>query len=171
MWAYIDVYDLADALRLAAEREHAGHEVDLHRLAGQPRQPAARGAGRATTTARRSSCASSTARTPAGISIAQGRGLIGYDPSRSWRDYLTDDGELRPEAARAARARRDRRPARARRCSVLGRVAGGLRGGRATRGRGDAGGLVGVVHVERLVLQQALGEAVELLAVLAEQRA
>jgi hypothetical protein len=24
---------------------------------------------------------------------------LGYDPRRSWRDYLTDDGELRPEAA------------------------------------------------------------------------
>jgi hypothetical protein len=25
--------------------------------------------------------------------------VIGYDPSRSWRDYLTEDGQLRPEAA------------------------------------------------------------------------
>ena len=34
-----------------------------------------------------------------GISIRKARELLGYDPSRSWRDYLTDDGELRPEAA------------------------------------------------------------------------
>ncbi len=34
-----------------------------------------------------------------GISIAKARELIGYDPKRSWRDYLTEDGELLPDAA------------------------------------------------------------------------
>ena len=45
----------------------------------------------AITTATRSHCASSPARTrPAW----KARRLLGYDPSRSWRDYLTPDGEL-----------------------------------------------------------------------------
>ena len=35
---------------------------------------------------------------PNGISIAKARRLLGYDPQRSWRDYLDDDGRLRPEA-------------------------------------------------------------------------
>jgi UDP-glucose 4-epimerase len=34
-----------------------------------------------------------------GTSIAKARALLGYDPQRSWRDYLTEDGTLRPEAA------------------------------------------------------------------------
>ena len=33
-----------------------------------------------------------------GISIAKARRLLGYDPQRSWRDYLDDDGRLRPAA-------------------------------------------------------------------------
>ena len=28
--------------------------------------------------------------------VRQGAALIGYDPQRSWRDYLDDDGRLRP---------------------------------------------------------------------------
>ncbi len=32
----------------------------------------------------------------AGISIEKARRLLGYAPSRSWRDYLSDDGELLP---------------------------------------------------------------------------
>ena len=34
-----------------------------------------------------------------GISIAKARRLLGYDPQRSWRDYLDETGALRPEAA------------------------------------------------------------------------
>jgi UDP-glucose 4-epimerase len=32
-----------------------------------------------------------------GTSSAKARRLIGYAPTRSWRDYLTEDGRLRPE--------------------------------------------------------------------------
>ena len=69
----------------------------------------------------------------------EGRAAARLRPARSWRDYLTEDGELLDAAARAARARRDRRPARARRAR-LGSVAatvgdrrlvgGGTRAGR-----------------------------------------
>lgn len=97
LWAYIDAYDLADALRLAAEADTPGHEVayiaspdnqtnrplaellrhhhgDAIELRDLPREDAS------------------------GISIVKARRLLGYAPSRSWRDYLTEDGELRPEA-------------------------------------------------------------------------
>jgi UDP-glucose 4-epimerase len=95
-FSYIDAYDLADALRLAAEsdlddhevmyiaspdnytgrplaelvRTHYGDAVALHEL---PREDAS------------------------GISCSKAERLIGYSPSRSWRDYLTPDGLLRPD--------------------------------------------------------------------------
>jgi UDP-glucose 4-epimerase len=93
LWAYIDVYDLASALILAAEsdldthevfyiaspdnlgnrpleeliRHHHGDEIELRELA-HPDAP--------------------------GLSIEKARRLLKYDPQRSWRDYLTEDGEL-----------------------------------------------------------------------------
>ena len=66
----------------------------------------------ASTATRRRESGRRTSR-PSGISIAKARRLLGYDPQRSWRDYLDDDGRLRPAVARAAGARRDRRAARA----------------------------------------------------------
>jgi UDP-glucose 4-epimerase len=95
-WSYIDVYDLADALRLAAECDLDGHEVmyiaspdnfagrtlaelirrdhgDAVELRELPREDAS------------------------GISCAKAERLLGYAPSRSWRDYLTEEGRLRPE--------------------------------------------------------------------------
>ena len=38
------------------------------------------------------------ARTPAGSRSRRRAALLGYDPRRSWRDYLDDAGELRAEA-------------------------------------------------------------------------
>jgi nucleoside-diphosphate-sugar epimerase len=96
-WSYIDAYDLADALRLAAESSLPGHEVmyiaspdnatgrplaelvahhygDTVELRELPREDAG------------------------GISIAKAQRLIGYAPQRSWRDYLTPTGELLPAA-------------------------------------------------------------------------
>jgi UDP-glucose 4-epimerase len=94
MWAYIDVYDLADALALAAQSDLDRHEVfyiaspDNH--ANRPladivrhhhgdeielREPLPRPDA-------------------SGLSIAKAERLLGYRPTRSWRDYLTEDGEL-----------------------------------------------------------------------------
>jgi UDP-glucose 4-epimerase len=92
-WAYIDVYDLADAIRLAAEAATPGHEVvyiaspDI--AAHEPLEELAR---------RFHGDAAPPVRPGAvsGISIAKARRLLGYDPQRSWRDYLEDDGRLRP---------------------------------------------------------------------------
>jgi nucleoside-diphosphate-sugar epimerase len=99
LWAYIDVYDLASALILAAESDLDTHEVfyiaspDNH--ANRPladiirhhhgdeielREPLPRPDA-------------------SGLSIEKARRLLGYDPQRSWRDYVSEDGELL-EAAR-----------------------------------------------------------------------
>jgi UDP-glucose 4-epimerase len=95
-WAYIDVYDLADAIRLAAEAATPAHEVvyiaspdiashesleTLVRRFHGDAAPAIR---------------PSDEERPNGISIAKARRLLGYDPQRSWRDYLDDGGRLRP---------------------------------------------------------------------------
>ena len=97
-WAYIDVYDLADAIRLAAEAATPGHEVvyiaspDI--ASHEPLEALARRFhGDATPEIR-----PSDEPRPSGISIAKARRLLGYGPQRSWRDYLDDDGRLRPEA-------------------------------------------------------------------------
>jgi nucleoside-diphosphate-sugar epimerase len=94
-WAYIDVYDLADAILLAVEAATRGHEVvyiaspDI--AAHEPLETLAR---------RFHGDAAPPIRPGAvnGISIAKARALLGYDPQRSWRDYLDDDGRLRPAA-------------------------------------------------------------------------
>jgi nucleoside-diphosphate-sugar epimerase len=95
-WSYIDVHDLADALRLAAESDLPGHEV-LYIASPDiaAREPLAelvrRHHGDAVEVR-------PTDRPDAGgISIARARRVLGYDPTRSWRDYLDDDGRLRPE--------------------------------------------------------------------------
>jgi nucleoside-diphosphate-sugar epimerase len=97
-WAYIDAYDLADAIRLAAEAATPGHEVvyiaspDNH--VNRPLAELVRHHHGDAIELRELDREDAS-----GISIRKARELLGYDPSRSWRDYLTDDGELRPEAA------------------------------------------------------------------------
>jgi nucleoside-diphosphate-sugar epimerase len=100
-WSYIDAYDLADALRLAAESSLPGHEVmyiaSPDNGTGRPlRELIAHHFGDAVEV---------RGEPDAGISIEKARRLLGYAPTRSWRDYLTADGELLPAAAeRLARA-------------------------------------------------------------------
>lgn len=95
-WAYIDVYDLADAIRLAVETATPGHEVvyiatpDV--AAREPlEQLVRRFHGAAAPEIRPSS-------EPGAISIAKARRLLGYDPRHTWRDYLDHAGGLLPEA-------------------------------------------------------------------------
>jgi UDP-glucose 4-epimerase len=98
LWAYIDAYDLADALRLAVETHTPGHEViyiaspDNH--VNRPLAELVRHYHGDQIELRETDREDAS-----GISIAKARALLGYDPQRSWRDYLTDEGELRPEAA------------------------------------------------------------------------
>jgi UDP-glucose 4-epimerase len=95
LWSYIDVYDLADALLLAAESDLPGHEVFyiaspdnagghdfaeiLHRYYGDAIElrPLSRPDA-------------------AGISIEKARRLLGWEPKRSWRDYLDAEGHALP---------------------------------------------------------------------------
>jgi len=98
LWSYIDVYDLADAIVLAVESDLPGHEVfyiaspdnvggrDFAEILREhygdeiplkeplPRQDAS------------------------GISIEKAQRLLGYDPKRSWRDYLDENGRLKADA-------------------------------------------------------------------------
>lgn len=92
-WSYIDVYDLAHGLRLAAESASPGHEavyiVSADNGAGRPlRELIAHHYGEAVTVGE-------LAREDAGgISYAKAERLFGYRPAHSWRDYLADDGTL-----------------------------------------------------------------------------
>jgi nucleoside-diphosphate-sugar epimerase len=96
-WSYIDVYDLAHALRLAAESSLDGHETmyiaAADNGAGRPlSELIAHHFGAAVSVG-------SLAREDAGgISTAKAERLIGYRPTRSWRDYLSADGVLLAEA-------------------------------------------------------------------------
>jgi UDP-glucose 4-epimerase len=95
-WSYIDAYDLADALRLAAESDLPGHEVmyiaSPDNCANRPlAEMIRRHHGNVEVRELDREDAS-------GTSIARARRLLGYAPSRSWRDYLSEDGRLLPEA-------------------------------------------------------------------------
>ncbi len=94
-WSYIDVYDLADSLVLAAESDLPGHEVfyiaSPDNVGGRPFEAAVRehyGDQVAVKTPLPREDSS-------GISIEKARRMLGYDPKRSWRDYLDDDGRLK----------------------------------------------------------------------------
>jgi nucleoside-diphosphate-sugar epimerase len=89
-WSYIDAYDLADALRLAAESSLDGHEVmyiaSPDNATGRPL--------RALIAHHFGDAVEVRGEPDSGISIDKARRLLGYAPSRSWRDYLTPEGEL-----------------------------------------------------------------------------
>jgi len=90
-WSYIDVYDLADALVLATESDLPGHEVfyiaspdnagghDFAKVLKQfyGDQVELRELDRVDAS---------------GISTAKARRMLGWNPTRSWRDYLDVEG-------------------------------------------------------------------------------
>ena len=94
--SYIDVYDLADAMVLAVESDLPGHEVfyiaSPDNVGGRPLEGVVR----------EYYGDKVEVRTPlpredaSGISIDKTRRKLGYNPRRSWRDYLDDEGRLRP---------------------------------------------------------------------------
>jgi UDP-glucose 4-epimerase len=97
-WSYIDVYDLADAIVLAAESDLPGHEVfyiaSPDNVGGRPFEKIVReyygDAVEVKTPLPREEAS--------GISIAKAEKMLGYAPKRSWRDYLDEDGKLKPGA-------------------------------------------------------------------------
>lgn len=94
-WAYVDLYDLADGLCLAVESDLTGHEVfylaSPDSLNGRDFAEMVKehhGEGLEIR---------SLARPDAGgISCAKAERMLGYSPTRSWRDYLDDEGRLKP---------------------------------------------------------------------------
>ena len=97
LWAYIDAYDLADAIRLAAEGSTPGHEVMYvaapDNATGRPlRELISHHFGAEV------SVGELTREDAGGISSAKAARLIGYRPTRSWRDSLSADGVLLDEA-------------------------------------------------------------------------
>jgi nucleoside-diphosphate-sugar epimerase len=97
LWSYTDGYDLADALVLAVESDLPGHEVCYvaapDNATGRPFEEILR----------RYYGDSIPLRGPlprpdsSGVSSARAQRVLGYRPTRSWRDYLDEDGRLRPE--------------------------------------------------------------------------
>jgi nucleoside-diphosphate-sugar epimerase len=94
-WAYIDVEDLADALLLAAASDLPGHEVfyiaspDAASSSTLPELLARHGL------ADKIPLRDLDRPDAGGISIAKARRLLGYDPKRSWRDHLDEQGRPR----------------------------------------------------------------------------
>jgi UDP-glucose 4-epimerase len=95
-WSYIDVYDLADALCLAVESDLSGHEVFY---IASPDNAAGRDFADLVQTYYGDKVELRPLDRPdsGGISCAKARKMLGYSPKRSWRDYLDEDGRLKPE--------------------------------------------------------------------------
>jgi UDP-glucose 4-epimerase len=93
-WSYIDAADLALAIRLAAECDLPGHEVFFIT------SPDAVGISDTAAALRvqfgdRVELRAFPFPGAAGISSAKAMRMLGWEPTRSWRDYLDDDGVAR----------------------------------------------------------------------------
>jgi len=95
LWSYSDAYDLADAIVLAVESDLAGHEVfyiaSPDNVGGRPFAELVRRYYGDQIEIRPLARADAS-----GISCARAERMLGYSPSRSWRDYLDEDGRARP---------------------------------------------------------------------------
>jgi nucleoside-diphosphate-sugar epimerase len=94
-WSYIDVYDLADAIVLAAESDLPGHEVfyiaSPDNVGSRPFEEIVRkyyGGDIEIKPLDREDAS--------GISSKKAMDMLGYAPKRSWSDYLDEDGKLKP---------------------------------------------------------------------------
>lgn len=91
-WAYVDLHDLADLVATAVEADLPGHEAFY---VASPDTP--RGVNLRDAVQRRygDTCpVRPLARDDAsGVSSEKAVRLLGYAPTRSWRDYLGEDGE------------------------------------------------------------------------------
>jgi nucleoside-diphosphate-sugar epimerase len=99
LWSYIDVYDLADAITLAVSSDLSGvegHEVmyiaSPDNTTGQPFAELLR-----TYYGDEIELRDTDRPDASGISSAKATRLLGYHPTRSWRDYLDDNGQLRDD--------------------------------------------------------------------------
>jgi UDP-glucose 4-epimerase len=96
-WSYTDAYDLAEALRLAAESDLAGHEVFY--IAQEDNST---GLSLAALVRRHHGDAVELRALDrpdaSGISCAKAHQRLGWRATRTWRDYLDDAGRLRAAA-------------------------------------------------------------------------
>ena len=94
--SYIDVDDLADAIVLAVASDLPGHEVmyiaSPDNAYGRPLVDVVRAHHGDAVEIREVDRPDAS-----GTSIAKARRLLGYAPTRSWRDHLDDDGRRRTE--------------------------------------------------------------------------
>lgn len=93
LWSYIDAYDLADAIVLAAESNLPGHEVfyiaSPDNVGGHDfAEILAKHYGDQIELRELSRPDAS------GISSARAQQMLGWKPKRSWRDYLDSDGRV-----------------------------------------------------------------------------
>lgn len=95
-WSYVDVDDLAEAVRLALTADVDGHEVVFVAAAdnatGRPLAELAAAAYGDAVEVRPHDRPDAS-----GISCERAREVLGWEPTRSWRDYLDERGRLRPE--------------------------------------------------------------------------
>jgi len=95
-WSYVDVLDLADAIRLAVESDLPGHEVlcvaNPDTIGGRDLHEAWRAAYPDSATELRPVPRPDAS----GIDTRKIERLLGWRAGRSWRDYLTVDGDPRP---------------------------------------------------------------------------
>jgi UDP-glucose 4-epimerase len=91
LWSYTDVYDLADAIVLAAESDLPGHEI-FHIAA--PDNVGGRNFAEILHTyyGDRIALRPLARKDASGISSAKAAQILGWTPKRSWRDYLDADG-------------------------------------------------------------------------------
>lgn len=95
LWSYVDVYDLADSIVLATESTLPGHEVFYIAAADNV-------GGRNFAETLRLNYGDTIELRPttrpdaSGISCEKAKRLLGWTPTRSWRDYLDADGRRLP---------------------------------------------------------------------------
>jgi UDP-glucose 4-epimerase len=95
-WSYIDVYDLADAIVLAAQSDLSGHEVfyiaSPDNVGGRPFEEIVREHYGDAVEIKEPLPREDAS----GISCEKAQRMLGYEPKRSWRDYLDDEGRCKP---------------------------------------------------------------------------
>jgi nucleoside-diphosphate-sugar epimerase len=97
-WSYIDVYDLADAIVLAAESDLPGHEVfyiaSPDNVGNRPFEQIVREYYGDEVEVKKPLPREDSS----GISAAKAERMLGYSPKRSWSDYLDENGRTMPGA-------------------------------------------------------------------------
>ncbi len=93
LWSYIDAEDLADAIVLAVQTDLPGHEVFY---IASPDNVGGRDLATAVSEHYGDAIEVRALSRPdaSGISSAKAERLLGYRPTRSWRDHLDEQGEL-----------------------------------------------------------------------------